>query len=115
MKQIKTLKTLTALALVAAITASCHKDKVIPDNGTPTAQRAGLYVLNQGVATHNNSTLTYYDFTTMNLVADQFSVANTNKLGDTGNDAGIYGSKMFITVNISGVVDVVAAKTSKLI
>lgn len=115
MKQLKNIKLFTGLALVAAIMASCHKDKVNPDNGTPTAQRAGLYVLNQGNFGQNNSTLTYYDFSTLSLVADQFTAANANKLGDTGNDAGVYGSKMFITVNNSNVVTVVAAKTAKLL
>lgn len=115
MKHLTNVKLFISLAFVAAIIASCHKDKVTPDTGTPTAQRAGLYVLNQGNFTHNNSTLSYYDYSTSTLTADIFSAANTSKLGDVGNDAAIYGSKMFITVNNSNIVDVVVAKTAKLI
>jgi YVTN family beta-propeller protein len=114
MKQFKLNYLFIALAFVAVL-SSCHKDKVNPQIDQPTAQRAGIYILNQGGIGHNNSTLTYYDYTTKNLVADQYVAANTNKLGDTGNDLGIYGSKMFIVVNNSNVVDVVNAKTSKLV
>lgn len=76
---------------------------------------AGIYVLNQGGAGHNNSTLTYYDYTTRQLVPDQFMAANNAKLGDTGNDMGIYGSKMYVIVNESGLIDVVNPKNAKLI
>jgi len=112
MKQLKLNYLLLALAFVTTL-VSCRKDKVTPD--TPTAQRVGLYVLNQGGFGANNSTLTYYDYGTKNLVADQFFTANNNKLGDTGNDAGIYGSKMYIAVNNSNVVDIVSSSNAKMI
>jgi len=114
MKQTKKHHLFIALA-ITAIFASCHKDKVDPTADTPTAQRAGLYILNQGGFGSNNSTLTYYDYTSKALVADQFIAANSTKLGDTGNDLGIYGTKMFIIVNNSNVIYVVNAKTAKLI
>src|SRR6187402_2898895 len=106
MKQLKLNYLLIALAFVATL-ASCHKDKVVPDTGTPGSQRVGLYVLNQGGFFANNSTLTYYDYATKALIPDQYTVANTAKLGDTGNDAGIYGSKMYVVVNNSNVIDIV--------
>ena len=114
MKQFKFNYLFITLAVVTVL-ASCHKDKLDPNADTPTAQRAGLYVLNQGNFGANNSTLTYYDYTTKALVADQFITANTTKLGDTGNDLGVYGAKMFIVVNNSNVIDVVAAKGAKLL
>lgn len=114
MKQIKIYYLFMASVFVVVL-ASCHKDKEVQKSDTPTAQRAGIYVLNQGGIGHNNSTLTYYDYSTRQLVPDQFTVANTEKLGDTGNDMGIYGSKMFIVVNNSGLVDVVSSKNAKLI
>ena len=114
MKQIKLNSLFIAFALLAVL-ASCHKDKVSPNQGTPKAQRAGIYILNQGGFGSNNSTLTYYDYTTKQLTADLFKSANGTGLGDTGNDAEIYGSKMYIVVNVSNVVDVVNAKTGKLI
>ncbi len=98
-----------------SVLASCHKDKVIPNPGTPKAERAGVYILNQGGFGSNNSTLTYYDYTTKQLTADLYKAVNGTDLGDTGNDAEIYGSKMYIVVNVSNVVDIVNAKTGKLI
>jgi len=112
MKQFKLHSFFIALASVALL-ASCHKDKVAPKTDTPTAQRAGIYVLNQGGAGHNNSTLTYYDYSSKTLVADQFSAANSSTLGDVGNDLGIYGSKMYIVVNNSNAIYITQAKTAK--
>jgi YVTN family beta-propeller protein len=114
MKQLKINFLLAALALVATIT-SCHKDKVEPDTTIPGSQRIGLYVVSQGGFFANNSTLTYYDYATKNLVPDQFFTANASKLGDTGNDAGIYGSKMFVVVNNSNKVTIVNSSNAKLI
>lgn len=114
MKQTRLNYLFIALACVTVLT-SCHKDKVDPKTDNPTADRAGLYVLNQGGIGHNNSTLTYYDYTTKLLTPDIFTAANTDKLGDTGNDLGIYGSKMFIVVNNSSLIDVVNSKSTKLI
>ena len=113
MKQIKLNYLFIALAF-AAVLASCHKDKTAPTPDTPTAQRAGIYILNQGGIGKNNSTLTYYDYSTKTLTADLYTTANTSKLGDTGNDLGVYGSQMFIVVNNSNVVTIANAKTAKL-
>jgi hypothetical protein len=114
MKQFKLHNLLIALAFVTAL-ASCNKDKVAPTPETPTAQRAGIYVLNQGGIGKNNSTLTFYNYTTTSLTADLFTAANTNKLGDTGNDLGIWGAKMYIIVNNSNLVYVTTAKTAKVL
>jgi YVTN family beta-propeller protein len=116
MKQIKLKYLFISLGLITVL-ASCHKDRIQPTPDTPTAERAGLYILNQGGIGHNNSTLTYYDYVTKKLTSDIFAAVNTDKdkLGDTGNDLGIYGSKMFIVVNNSGLLDVTNAKTAKLI
>jgi YVTN family beta-propeller protein len=114
MKQIKLNYILIALAF-ATLLASCRKDKTNPTTETPTAERAGIYILNQGGYGKNNSTLTYYSYTSKTLTADQFSVANTTQLGDVGNDLGIYGSKMYIVVNNSNLIYITDSKTSKVI
>jgi len=115
MKQIKLHYLFIAIAFTAAL-ASCHKDRAVIPHDTPTAQNAGIYVLNQGGFDDNNSTLSYYNYSTKVLTADIFSSANAGaKLGDVGNDVGIYGSKMYIVVNNSNKIDVVNAQTSVLI
>jgi YVTN family beta-propeller protein len=104
------------IVLAAALVSSCHKDKQVPIVNTPTAQRAGIYILNQGGFNDNNSSLTYYNYTTKLITPDLFSSANGGaKLGDVGNDVEIYGSKMYIVVNNSNKVDIVNAKTGVLI
>jgi YVTN family beta-propeller protein len=113
MKQFKLKYLSIALAFVTLL-ASCSKDKQDPTPDKPSAQRAGIYVINQGNFSRNNSTLTYYDYTAKTLVPDVFFTANATKLGDTGNDIGIYGTKMYIVVNGSNAVDIANAKTAKL-
>ncbi|MFI5161915.1 MAG: DUF5074 domain-containing protein [Sphingobacteriales bacterium] len=104
------------LVLTAAfplILASCHKDKkVIP---TSTSVTDGFYVLNQGLFNDNNSTLSFYDYSTKVVTADIFTSANARGLGDTGNDIEIYGSKMYIVMNVSSTIEVVNPKTAKSI
>ena len=114
MKSFRLHYLLGTIALVAVLT-SCHKDKIVGNQATPTAQRAGVYILNQGNFGQANSSLTYYDYTTKALTADIFSSVNGRALGNTANDAKIYGSKMYITVDESGTVEVVNAKTAKSI
>jgi len=115
MKQIKLNYLFIALAFTVVLT-SCHKDKIAQNSGSPVPQRAGLYVLNQGGFGDDNSTLTYYNYATKQLIPDFYALANPGKqLGDTGNDIEIYGSRMYIVVNNSNVVDVANAKTGVLI
>lgn len=112
MKQFRLKNLLIATALISGL-AACTKDRDEPTPIDQPAERAGLYVLNEGNINANNSTLTYYNYSSKATVADQFNVANNVKIGDTGNDAQVYGSKLYITVNVSSTVEVVDAKTAK--
>lgn len=115
MKHFKLRHLFISLACVTVL-ASCHKDKEEAIIDTPTAQRAGVYVLNQGQFPSGVGTLTYYDYTSKALTADIFASANASKpLGTTANDAKIYGAKLYITVDGSGTVEVVNSKTAKSI
>jgi len=113
MKQFKLNYILCALALTALL-SSCRKDN---DNTTEdqdiTASRKGIFILSEGLWGFNNSSLTYYDYAAKTTIADQFFTANDRGLGDTGNDVQVYGSKMYIVVNVSNTVEVVDAKTAK--
>lgn len=115
MKQFQ-LKPILFALIVAALFSSCRKDNDNnPENVDITPVRKGLYVLNEGSFNANNSTLTYYDYDTKLSIADQFKTANNRGLGDTGNDAQVYGSKLYIVVNVSSTLEVVDAKTAKSI
>lgn len=66
----------------------------------------GIFVLNEGIMDHNNSTLTQYDFAANLLTEDIFLAMNNRGLGDTGNDLKLYGSKLYCVVNISSTIEV---------
>jgi YVTN family beta-propeller protein len=104
---------LVLTAALSLILASCHKDKAVKPNPTPVTD--GFYVLNQGLFNDNNSTLSFYSYSTKAVTADIFTSANGRGLGDTGNDIEIYGSKMYIVVNVSSTIEVVDPKTAKSI
>jgi YVTN family beta-propeller protein len=110
MKLLK-LKTFLLAFAVASIFSACRKNNVTPE--TPVLP--GIYVLNQGNGGKNNSTLSFYNLTTTVVTPNQFLVANGVGLGDTGNDIQQYGSKLYITVNISSTVEVVDKTTAKTI
>jgi YVTN family beta-propeller protein len=107
----------SSIFLVAAIIAmffvSCNKNDD-DDLEQPKITR-GLYVLNEGLFSQNNSTLTFYNASTNTTSTDIFATANGSGLGDTGNDLIIYGAKIYIVMNGSSYVQVSAASTAKSI
>jgi hypothetical protein len=87
----------------------CRKEHEHP---TLTPQLThGLYVLNEGLFNMNNASITRYDFETNTAFTDFFEYTNGRKLGDTGNDIGIYGGKIYILTTGSGQLEVLQAKT----
>ncbi len=75
----------------------------------------GIYVVNAGTQNSIDGTLTYYDYTTGQTVADIFSAKNGRSLGDTPNDALRYGDKLYVVVDGEHTVNVLDAKTMKLL
>ncbi|TAF44777.1 MAG: YncE family protein [Sphingobacteriales bacterium] len=104
----------TALLILVIGIFSCKKnnDAILPDIAPV---RKGIFVLNEGIFDNNNSTLSYYDYDAKTLTSDIFKQENNRSLGDTGNDAQIYGSKMYIVVNGSSTLEILNAKTTKSI
>jgi YVTN family beta-propeller protein len=107
----KTKLSFIAITLIM-IAASCKKDDT---NTTAPKVTTGVYELNQGDFSSSNSTLTYYDFSTATVTTDFFTKVNSFGLGATGSDFIIYGSKMYIVMNVSGYVAIANAITAKLI
>lgn len=109
MKQFKLNYILFALAITAVFSSCSKNDDINPqyqENGP------GLFILSEGLFNANNSSLTYYNFGAQVTVADKFKMRNGRGLGDTGNDIGVYGSKMYIVVNVSNTVEVVDARSA---
>ena len=80
--------------------------------GDPTETgTAELYVLCEGLFNQNNSSLARFSFGNQQMVRDYFKAVNRRGLGDTANDMAIYGSKIYVIVNISSTVEVIDFRT----
>jgi hypothetical protein len=87
---------------------SCEKDDKVQE--TPEVS-TGVYVLNQGKQNSNNASLSYYDFQNKTATTDIFASQNKRGLGDIGQDIIKYGSKIYIALTGSSIVEVINAKT----
>ncbi len=113
------LPVLMAVAL-AAIT-SCRNDDIIvypthaSTGDTITGDYVGMYVLNEGNMGANKCTLDYLDFETGTYQRNIYPSRNPSQvmeLGDVGNDIKIYGSSLWMVVNMSNKVEVADASTA---
>ena len=92
---------------------SCNdmKDVPTPDYLPDTKGETGkMFVLSEGLFNMNNSTLGCINFENRSIDYDFFSILNNRGLGDTANDMKLYGSKLWIVVNVSSQVEVVDAR-----
>ena len=113
--------------IVLAILSSCAKEHATPKPANPVPLpplSSGLYVLLQGsydtgiilpTDTAYKSSLGYYNFVAKTEIPDQFKVANGSAVGLNASDMEIYGSKMYIAVGTTGVVDIADVKTTRLL
>src|ERR1700693_5670123 len=100
---------------------SCEKKMVTSTANNPNIDNpvSGTFILNQGngfgSSIKYNSSLTFYNQSTKELITDEYSIANAMGIGAVGNDMAIYGSKLYIVATISSVVDILDPKTARLI
>ncbi|WP_294083918.1 YncE family protein [Proteiniphilum sp. UBA5384] len=100
------------LTLLAALfITACSDDDNPIDNGNPSTEGKTLLILSEGSWNGNNSTLARYDLSTRDLDKDYFKSVNKRGLGDTGNDMLLYGSKVYIIVNMSSTIEVMNVST----
>lgn len=94
---------------------ACSKDDTPDAPVTPAA--TGLFVLSEGNYGANNTKLGFYNLTSAAFTGDYFVAQNPTQtgLGDTGNDAIIYGGKIYIVMNVSSQVVVLNAQTGALL
>ena len=64
---------------------------------------SGYWILSEGNPGRGDAELAWYDVNTKKLETKQFKERNPNKLGDTGNDLKMYGSKMYVVVHGEGI------------
>ncbi|MDR2235952.1 MAG: YncE family protein [Chryseobacterium sp.] len=92
-----------------------EKEEVSTGEDTPIK---GFYLLNEGNMGSNKCTLDYFDYATGTYHRNIYAEINPNvvkELGDVGNDIMIYGSKMYVVVNVSNKIEVLDAKSAKRI
>lgn len=111
MKQVKRLSVLALGALL--FFAACSKNDTSAPAKTYKPLNDGLYVLNEGGFQKNNASLTYYDPASKSATTDIYANINDSLLGDTGNDILIYGSKLYIVMNVSSNITVIDKRTCK--
>lgn len=112
------------LFFVLAFLTSCRTDDIIVRQevveGLPSENTAikGFYMLNEGNMGSNKCTLDFFDYTKGTYYRNIYAEINPNvvkELGDVGNDIKVYGSKLYIVVNVSNKIEVLDAKTAKRI
>ena len=115
--------------LILAVVSSCREDfYIIPSQNQDTGVAptrgdiVGMYVLNEGNMGSNKASIDYLDLDekkpTVHYHRNIYSERNPNvvkELGDVGNDIKIYGSKLWIVVNVSNKVEVATADSCKRI
>lgn len=99
--------------LLMVLLAGCEPEKkkteqVLPDHTKGISQ---MYVLCQGTWGMNNSTLYNWNVKEQKVALCLFTEKNRRGLGDTGNDLELYGSKLYVVMNVSNTVEVVDVHT----
>lgn len=102
---------LFTFTLLAFIAASCE-DPIKPIDGS---DQKGIYILNEGGFNMNNSSISFYDFKTGNVINDIFLQENNRGLGDVANDLKQYGTKLYCVVNNSEQVEILNFSNAKSI
>jgi hypothetical protein len=104
--------TMLSLAFLFSLTG-CMKDEQIWDFGNPgfDAAPGGLFVINEGNFMYGNSSLTYYDPVSRQVINDVFFQTNTLPLGDVAHSMIIRDSLGYVVVNNSGRIYVMNANT----
>lgn len=125
MKKITNIVPYLLLVTIAIGYSACRKDaKPIPEEvktllpPNPTSTIKGLYILNEGNMNMNKASLDYLNYLTGDYERNIYNQTNpevTKGLGDVGNDIGIYGSKVYVVVNVSNKVEVLDVHTGKRI
>jgi len=102
------------LFVIILLLSSCDDMKDMPtpiDLPLTPGETGQMYVLSEGLFNMNNSTLSLINFNDRTLKTDFFLVQNDRGLGDTANDMKLYGSKLWIVVNVSSQVEVLDARS----
>jgi Uncharacterized conserved protein len=111
MKTTKLISSFLVATSAVLLMTSCDPKSDVPAISNPVIN-TGMFILNEGSYKANNASLNYFDFTTQFVTANVFTAKNNRGLGDTGQDMIKYGSKIYISVYGSSIIEVIDAKTA---
>jgi YVTN family beta-propeller protein len=102
------------LPLLLVIFGSCNSNPT-EDLGPVPLLTQGVYVLNQGVPGHGNSTLTYFIPDSDKVYQDISRAANGKPLGDTGSEVAVFGSFAYLVMSGSDEIEVIRTSDNALV
>lgn len=110
-----TLTVLLSTLMLCFSLTSCDdlEDVAKEENHIDEVETSRLLINCEGLFNLNNSTLALYDFKKDTLIPDYFSATNKRGLGDTSNDMALYGSKLYIIVNVSSQLEILDVNTGE--
>lgn len=113
----KSIKILSALAVLTVLINACKKNDTTPAAPVQLTPAIGEYILSEGGFNGNNTKLSFYNNATNTVVGDFFAQQNpgTAGLGGVGNDMIVYGSKLYVIMNVSSNVTVLNVSNATLI
>ena len=111
MKTTKLFSTILVAASAITLMTSCDPETDVVVTTDPEIN-TGMFILNEGSYQANNASINYFDLSTQFVTADVFTAKNNRGLGDTGQDMIKYGSKIYISVYGSSLIEVIDAKTA---
>lgn len=99
------------IIVFATLLSGCMNDDVLPVTPVDLFGSRGVFIINEGNYLYGNSSLSYYDIESGEVVNDIFSLANGVPLGDVAYTMALHNGKGYIVVNNSGCIHVVDANT----
>jgi len=113
-----TILLLSVSLLACRKDASPVKEETEVLKADPASVAKGLYLVNEGNMNMNKASLDYLDFRAGIYRRNIYGEVNpevVKGLGDVANDIAIYGSKLYVVVNVSNKVEVMDVKTGRRI
>jgi len=98
--------------VVVLVFYACKKEVTEPILTADKPVEKGLLVLCEGLFQQNNASLSWVNTETGIIDNEHFHHKTGRYLGDTGNDMEIYGSKIYIVVNVSSTIEVIDKYTN---
>lgn len=99
------------LLLLSLLFAACDYDEV--SDIRPDATTLNAWLLNEGLWNSNNAELSHFNAADGTIENNVFSRSNERRLGDTGQDILLYGSRLYVSVFASGTIEVVDPVTGR--